>query len=322
MRTGNAVLLSLLIVLGVLAVLAAAGYAGYRLFSANAPASGSMPVDDDASRIAADVEADRLLGAHREPLEATARAKWDLRLEPMEQDDRAVSKVGGTAYWPEGRDYPRDSSGNPLALLAQVDFAEMEGEAAGYPRAGLLQFFIAADDHYGAGFDAPMSMRSLAQQRGFRVVYWPQLSPGAALAAVPLVPDSDSLPFRPDQPRRIHFVSGRETIGGNDAGLPAVLGGDLYELAASQARRRGLDEDALIDALYERLRRNGHKLGGHPDFTQSDPRDAGDEHVLLLQLDTDEAMMWGDSGIANFFIPVQDLARGDFSRVAYNWDCY
>jgi uncharacterized protein YwqG len=44
--------------------------------------------------------------------------------------------------------------------------------------------------------------------------------------------------------------------------------------------------------------------------------------VLLLQLDSDEEMMWGDSGIANFFIDPDDLRRGDFSRVAYHWDCY
>lgn len=310
-------LLSLLIVVGALALLAGAAYGGYRLFSADATAPGPLPARD----VVADVEAEQMLEAHRQALETTVRAKWDLRLEPMARDDRAVSKVGGAAYWPEGRDYPRDGNGNPLALLAQVDFAEIEGAPAGYPRTGLLQFFIAADDYYGANFDGPMSMQALARQKGFRVVYWPQPSPVAALA-VPSVAGGDLLPFTPEQPRRIRFVPGREAIGANDVGLPAVLGRDLHELAAEQARRQGLDEDALSEALYERLQRTGHKLGGHPDFTQSDPRTVGDDYVLLLQLDTDESMMWGDSGIANFFIPAQDLARGDFSRVAYHWDCY
>nr|WP_281402006.1 DUF1963 domain-containing protein [Xanthomonas theicola] len=41
-----------------------------------------------------------------------------------------------------------------------------------------------------------------------------------------------------------------------------------------------------------------------------------------MQLDSDQAMMWGDSGIADFFIDPADLHRGDFSPVAYNWDCY
>jgi uncharacterized protein YwqG len=76
------------------------------------------------------------------------------------------------------------------------------------------------------------------------------------------------------------------------------------------------------EALYAALNRSGHKLGGYPEFTQQDPRKPQDRQVLLLQLDSDDAMMWGDSGIANFFIDPADLQRGDFSRVAYTWDCY
>lgn len=31
--------------------------------------------------------------------------------------------------------------------------------------------------------------------------------------------------------------------------------------------------------------------------------------------------MWGDMGVANFFIRREDLLRRDFSRVWYTWDC-
>jgi len=31
--------------------------------------------------------------------------------------------------------------------------------------------------------------------------------------------------------------------------------------------------------------------------------------------------MWGDAGVANFFINSADLINKDFSRVMYNWDC-
>jgi uncharacterized protein ywqG len=48
-----------------------------------------------------------------------------------------------------------------------------------------------------------------------------------------------------------------------------------------------------------------------------------------LQLDTDinekdhctGKLMWGDSGVANFFITPEDLAKRDFSRVAFVFDC-
>src|SRR5688572_18157064 len=79
---------------------------------------------------------------------------------------------------------------------------------------------------------------------------------------------------------------------------------------------------------HERLfRSEGHKLGGYPYFTQNDPREfetyKGEEYRLLFQMDTDDeaGIMWGDCGVANFFISEQDLASKNFSRVLYNWDC-
>jgi len=31
--------------------------------------------------------------------------------------------------------------------------------------------------------------------------------------------------------------------------------------------------------------------------------------------------MWGDCGVGNFFINIEDLKNLDFSDVLYNWDC-
>ena len=33
-------------------------------------------------------------------------------------------------------------------------------------------------------------------------------------------------------------------------------------------------------------------------------------------------MLWGDVGVCKFFIHPQDLAKRDFSKVLYNWDCH
>ena len=73
-----------------------------------------------------------------------------------------------------------------------------------------------------------------------------------------------------------------------------------------------------------------HQLGGYPYFTQNDPREENPEYkdfdTLLFQLDSDfsgkkDLVLWGDSGIANFFINREALKRRDFSQVLYNWDC-
>ena len=86
-----------------------------------------------------------------------------------------------------------------------------------------------------------------------------------------------------------------------------------------------------VDSVQERIgqlaetREFAHKVGGHPTFTQYDFREPGKHaefDVLLLGLSSDDAIMWGDVGEASFMIRADDLARRDFSRVAFYWDCH
>lgn len=77
----------------------------------------------------------------------------------------------------------------------------------------------------------------------------------------------------------------------------------------------------------------GHKVFGTPAFCQGDPRDGLPEaersyyDTLLLQLDSDfnsgdPLILWGDSGVGNFFINAQALQNKDFSKTLFYWDCY
>ena len=84
--------------------------------------------------------------------------------------------------------------------------------------------------------------------------------------------------------------------------------------------------------LYDELCNTGHWLLGYPFFTQYDPRGYGEEatanyyDTLLFQMDSDmidgeDYVLWGDCGVANFFINSEALKKKDFSKVMYNWDC-
>ena len=89
-------------------------------------------------------------------------------------------------------------------------------------------------------------------------------------------------------------------------------------------------EDKLGEYL-DKFNSQGHKLLGYPFFVQEDIRcqtadEDPDPYILLFQIDSDRNnngcnIIWGDSGIANFFIVKSDLKKLDFSRVMYNWDC-
>ena len=71
---------------------------------------------------------------------------------------------------------------------------------------------------------------------------------------------------------------------------------------------------------------------GYPFFTQYDPRENNEAlrrfDTVLLQIDSeyskehpDYEIMWGDAGVANFFINGDALRKGDFSEIMYSWDC-
>lgn len=272
-----------------------------------------------AKPIIADADVDAFLAKYEAALKATQRASVDIRLETMTADDPRASKVGGRPYWAEGRDYPVGANGAPLHLLAQIDFAELPPSLDGYPKAGLLQFFIASNDHYGADFDSGMTVDAMSAQRNFRVVYWPDTRAESRDIDVPA---TDSLPHDPARPRRMRFSAATETLGVHDHRFDRLLGGDAHATIERYAKAHHLDADVLFDAVYERNGRGGHKIGGYPFFTQQDPRTDDDRLELLLQLDTDDQMMWGDSGVGGFFIAPEDLARADFGRVMYSWDCY
>jgi uncharacterized protein YwqG len=86
----------------------------------------------------------------------------------------------------------------------------------------------------------------------------------------------------------------------------------------------GEEQEEAMDFFYELgSKASGHKIGGYAFFTQCDPRDPKVPMQLLFQMDSDSDIntMWGDMGIANFFIGQEDLQALRFDRVLYNWDC-
>ena len=127
----------------------------------------------------------------------------------------------------------------------------------------------------------------------------------------------EELPYDREREIALVGVPDREPVTGSDRGVLGWLGLDQDNLKLVDG------VSLLVNELYL-LSVDGHKLGGYPSFTQADPRGEDDDDlVLLFQLDTVREMgvLWGDAGIANFFIRRADLLAQDFSRVAYHWDC-
>ncbi len=266
------------------------------------------------NRSSFEVELPGALLPFRKKIEATVQPFVEIKAQPEKDLSLWQSKFAGLPYLPQEVPYPRDAQGQPMALLAQLNFAEAP-KLEGFPEQGILQFYLSnGDDLYG------MCDEDLAKQSGFRILYFPTVVEDKSILVTDFsfLPELDMLPLQ---------ASCSLTFRLQQAPMP-VYDYRFDSLVLGQSRSEMSDE--LLNACdqYEkRFSSAGHKLGGYPYFTQNDPRHRGKyknkDYDLLFQMDTDgeAGIMWGDCGVGNFFIRRQDLQKRDFSRVLYNWDC-
>ena len=234
-----------------------------------------------------------------------------------------ANKFGGVPYWDLQKPYPVDNQGNKLILLAQIDLAELP-PLPDFPEKGLLQFFLSPDEKYLYGLDLDKPL----QQDGWRVVYHENIdkniSEEMVLALdIPTAEMSDNLPLSVQY--KLSFKLAQTSISPCDYRFE-----DLFKTTAQQLKITFDKNDEIFDLIdedtHEKLYNStaGHHIGGYPIFTQDDPRNddtLAQYKILLLQIDTEGDIMWGDAGVGNFFITADDLKKRDFSRVLYNWDC-
>lgn len=266
-----------------------------------------------------------------------------LRFIPKEADctDIFDSKLGGVPYMPKSFPYPvgkeGDYKGIPLRLLVQLNFERLP-HIEPFPEKGILQIFCTcADDDEDElfGGDYGMDFDNGTNQNGFRVIYHENIITDRSM----LIDESNVPEFE--------FNGNNFPFDGEfllEAKEPEEYEANLHDASFRRLLMKYCSETAgkELTELYELenagfgntdfLRQNGGQyccMGGYPHFTQTDPRYFDESlekyNTLLFQLDSESEenglIMWGDMGIANFFIPEANLKKCDFSEVLYNWDC-
>lgn len=241
------------------------------------------------------------------------------------ETDLFSSKFGGLPYWPADKEYPTDSNGNNLLLLAQINLSDVSFDKL--PSKGILQFFVANDDLIG-----------LDDEKGSKVVYHEVIDTNITEEDVRNLGIKSNLDMEDDVlmfPFQACFslsLSVRKDI------LHTINEG--FDGIATRVlnKKYGLNCDFpwsyLSKADYSYLEKDvpncNHKMFGYPFFTQSDPREDEESNekydTLLFQLDSEYVegkpeIIIGDSGIINFFINSKDLENLNFDDVLYNWDC-
>jgi len=211
------------------------------------------------------------------------------------------SKFLGKPYLPLNVEYPKDKTGKPMIMLAQINFAEIP-KLELYPDKGIFQLFVASEDWY--------------DMEDYKILFHEELEnyqQDFSFLKDELFSDSPiecehKLSFE----KKIEF--GSPTDFRFDLNFD---GDDLYDFQENLDKKEIKELDDFFDSC-------GHKIGGYAYFTQSDPRDYDEKNIndlLILQIDTDEKIMFGDSGVANVFINKNDLIEKRFEKAYFNWDC-
>ncbi|MBS6672067.1 MAG: DUF1963 domain-containing protein [Actinomyces graevenitzii] len=265
---------------------------------------------------------------HKEVIYIKAEKVDDLSLEE--------SKFGGFPFVPLGGVIPTNAEGNQLALLAQINCAQLP-ENSMYPSDGWLQVWCLEDEMYGFWSD------TIQPETNQKVLYIPAGTQGEPLERVvamyqPYVSEDCPVWFINEQGAiwgmRLSFTHGQQGITYSDGRFRDLFLDRWNKRYPEQAVENFYD---LPDEIFENVvdihdgSDCAHQLGGYPYFTQYDPRYERDSTELTKytevlfqidsQFDTEWDMCWGDAGVRNFFISREDLEALDFSDLLYNFDC-
>lgn len=248
------------------------------------------------------------------------------------------SKFGGVPYLPKDKEVPKNKENEQLTLLAQINIEELP-ENNIYPmKKGILQFWILNDDILGLDYDTNLG-------DGYKIIYYKDIDKSVTEEEVlekykPYKDEDSYFPIEEEFSLSFKLTDGYFSDSNDD--FREIVDREMKKFYDENKEKYSdilkiydkenqlnyweiwdiLEEDKEIG---ERLFGAGHKIGGFPDFTQSDIREVGNYEILLLQIDSvgteKNEIMWGDCGIANFFIREKDLKELNFDKAIYNWDC-
>jgi uncharacterized protein YwqG len=254
---------------------------------------------------------------------------YRIKIIPNITPDIFDSKYGGLPYWTPDKNYPTNSEGEKLILLALINF-DREKVDSPLPTSGMLQFFITDDDIMGVDYENP------TKQNNFRVIYHETINYNITKEEIEKlnIPNSNEKTvecFPITKECKISLNKGVDYITYGDIHFE-----DFFPIAYKEVFKKEPKKEITYINILENDERNrldhelgfsksSHKMLGYSFFTQDDPRydkKYRDYDTLLLQIDSQgDYVLWGDCGVGNFFIPKKSLLEKDFSDVLYNWDC-
>ncbi|MGF1740910.1 DUF1963 domain-containing protein [Vibrio profundum] len=214
------------------------------------------------------------------------------------------SKFLGKPSLPLKYDYPVDDKGKPMFLLAQINFSEVPN-LEGFPTSGLLQLYLPTEDWY--------------PEESAKILFIPEKELyEPSYEDFNFLSESSYTESPVWKIHQLHFSRSIDTGCGEDCQFDVSFDDQEY-----WGFEDSLEESEQSEFL-EYFSCDGHKIGGYGGFTQGDVREnlaGAQDDIQLLQIDVDDDIMFGDSGVAHIFINPNSLKEGKFEHAYFYWDC-
>lgn len=236
------------------------------------------------------------------------------------------SFAGGTPYLAADERWPRDEEGHAWRFLLQVELKGVPDLGLNLPTEGYLQFFHMADPLFGMTLEDPADP-SVGNQVFVRhvtnVADQGEHIPDDFLNGH----DDDETPL--DNPHRRTYYVGElvamrpfeNTLDFEEANREDDEGvfDFLQETFSSWKKDQENAEDDTVELPQEDYE---FHLGGFPAFTQQDFRSDLENEVLLLGSESGKNIMWGDMGVAGYWLKPEDVDSQDYGKAYLYWDCF
>ena len=222
------------------------------------------------------------------------------------------NKIGGVPYLPVGEDYPVDESGEPMALLLQINCKDISVQD--FPQTGVLEIFAPAkltwpwncvvryySENQKYQTDLPyINFKDFVCLRGYKI---------NTKQGTEYMPISD---YRCDS--LVEEIT--KQVTGKD--IKGYFG--LNDIFPQN------DGKSASEIFYNNVVGNYVTIGGYADFTQEDirPREVDGMDVCLFKLDSCVDMKKfdiGDAGILCVLMSEEDLKNRNFEKAVLTWDC-
>ena len=214
-------------------------------------------------------------------------------------------KIGGKPYLPEGISYPKDSSGENMALLLQINLSKYKLD--GFPQKGFFEIFVQQNLTINCEYKIFLFDENLEYQKN--------------------LPEINYINFICKNPIKLTLTKDINYMNKLDINFePTIIEciNEVFKQSYKSLKSFYLNNKINeIDFLLKFEGKGFHScgLGSWPDFIDNDKTNKSNkDYINIFQFHSGQFTSFGNCGYAWVLINKDDLKKGNFKNAIFEWD--